>query len=112
MGQTYEVLGVGGVFTYPAFRKEGHAARIVAALSDSIRASGADMGLLFTGLDLHPFYGRFGWMPLTKEGVYYGDPQQPQLNDTHIMLLPLSENVKMHLNDFEQETMYVGASTW
>jgi len=112
MGQWYDVRGVGGVITYPAFRNEGHAGRVVAALTDNIRASAADLSILFTGENLHPFYGRFGWIPLKREGVYYGDPQQPQLNDTHIMLLPLSEKVKAHLSDFERESMYVGPFTW
>ncbi|MEP7291718.1 MAG: hypothetical protein ABI835_08030, partial [Chloroflexota bacterium] len=31
LGNTYRLMGVGGVMTYPAFRKEGHGRRVVDA---------------------------------------------------------------------------------
>ena len=83
LGNRYVVLGVGGVLTYPAFRGEGYGHRIVEAASDYIRKSDADVGILFTGMDLHPFYRQHGWTTLEREGVYQGDPQQPTFSDAH-----------------------------
>jgi GNAT superfamily N-acetyltransferase len=111
-GETYHVRGVGSVFTFPAFRNEGYGAQVVAAISDSIRSGDADVGMLFTGLDLHPFYRRSGWMTVNREGVYYGDPQQPKFSDAHLMILPVSEKGIAHRDDFERGLLYVGASTW
>ncbi len=112
LGQSYDVRTVGGVFTYPAFRHEGHGTQLVAALSDSIRASDTDAGMLFTGLDLHPFYQSNGWLTVNREGVYYGDPEQPKQSDAHLMILPVSEKSITHRDDFERDSLYVGDSTW
>ena len=112
MGESYAVLGVGGVFTYPAFRKEGYGAQVVAAFSDDIRASNADLGLLFTSERHYSFYAAHGWIPLNRRGVFAGNPNQPEFRDSGVMLLPVSEKVQTHLNDFEQTAMYVGADTW
>ena len=112
MGESYTVLGVGGVFTYPSFRNEGHGARVVAAASDSIRSSDADIGMLFTGLELHPFYRGNGWMTVNRDGVYYGDPEHPQQSDAHLMILPVSEKGIAKRDDFERGLLYVGDFTW
>ncbi|MBI1257564.1 MAG: GNAT family N-acetyltransferase [Chloroflexi bacterium] len=112
MGESYTVLGVGGVITYPAFRREGHGARVVAAASDAIRSSDADLGMLFAGLGHHPFYQRNGWTPLKREGVYYGDPQKPEHSDSHLMILPVSDKAIAHQEDFERGSLYVGPETW
>ena len=111
-GESYDVRGVGGVFTYPAFRNEGHGAQVVAAFSDNIRSSDADVGMLFTGPDLHPFYRRSGWTTVNRDGVYYGDPEQPEHSDAHLMILPVSEKGIAHRADFELGLLYVGAATW
>ncbi len=112
LGVTYTVFGVGAVFTYPAFRGAGYGRRIVDAVTEYIRASDADVGMLFTGLNLHPFYGRSGWSTLNREGVYFGDPQQPEFSDSHVMILPVSEKGIAHRDDFERGSLYVGAFTW
>jgi predicted acetyltransferase len=112
LGSRYVVLGVGGVMTYPAFRGEGYGHRIVEAATDYIRKSDADVGMLFTGTDLHPFYRQHGWTTLEREGVHYGDPKQPEFSDSHLMILPVSEKGKAHRDDFERGNLYVGAWTW
>jgi GNAT superfamily N-acetyltransferase len=112
LGSSYRLLGVGGVMTYPAFRHEGHGTRLVAAVTDYIRGSDVDMGMLFTGIDLHPFYQANGWIPLKREGVYYGDPAAPKFADAHTMMLYVSEHAKAHRDDFEQGDLFVGESMW
>jgi hypothetical protein len=112
LGKSYVVYGVGAVMTYPAFRREGYARRIVDATTDFIRQSDADLGMLFTGLDLHPWYGKSGWSTLNREGVYAGDPQHPDYVDAHSMILPVSEKGKACREDFERGNLYVGDFTW
>jgi hypothetical protein len=112
LGNSYVVYGVGAVMTYPAFRGEGYGRRIVDATTDFIRGSEADLGMLFTGMDLHPFYHKSGWLTLNRDGVYAGDPQQPYFDDSHTMILPTSEKGKAHRDDFERDRLYVGLFTW
>lgn len=47
LGESYSLYTLGGVFTYPAFRGEGHGQRVVDAASDYIRKGTGDMGMLF-----------------------------------------------------------------
>lgn len=109
LGSRYVMYGVGGVMTYPAFRGEGYGHRVVEATTDFIRNSEADVGILFTGMDLHPFYRQHGWQALERDGVYHGDPQQPEFNDAHTMILPVSAHGQAHIDDFARGELYVGA---
>lgn len=112
LGHTYRLFGLGGMMTYPEFRHEGHGTRVVEAATNYLRGSDVDAGMLFTGPDLHPFYQANGWIPLKKEGVYYGDPAQPKFEDAHILMLYVSEHAKAHRDDFEQGDLFVGESMW
>lgn len=112
MGERYRLYGLRNVFTYPAFRGEGHGRQIVNVASAYILKSDADAGMLFTGIDLFPFYQVSGWTALQKTGVYYGDPDHPQFKDAPIMLLYVSDHAKAHRDDFEQGNLFVGESLW
>ncbi len=113
-GETYTLRGVGAVFTYPAFRKEGQGARVVAAATDFIRGTDADVAMLFTSPDLEPFYAAHGWSALRPEPeIASGDAQQPSV-DSHefTMMLFLSEKARAHRDDFLRGPIYVGEYTW
>src|SRR4051794_28914477 len=62
-GQPLEVFGLSSVFTYPAWRGEGHAGQLVEAATDYLRASPADVAMLFCGGALEGFYSKRGWSP-------------------------------------------------
>lgn len=112
MGNTYRLFGLGGMMTYPAFRHEGHGARVAQAATAYLRHSDMDAGMLFTGSSLFPYYEPHGWVPLEREGVYYGDSNQPQFSDSHVMMLHVSDHARNHRQDFEQGDLFVGASLW
>src|SRR5258708_1659721 len=59
--EEYEACGLTSVFSYPASRNKGYGQQVVDAATNSIRASGADIGLLLTGSDLEHFYAQSGW---------------------------------------------------
>ena len=112
-GESYVLEGVGAVLTYPAFRKEGHGGRVVAAATDYIRTSGADVGMLFTYAEIEHFYARFGWTHLPEPGVTHGDPAAPQLDaDAFMMLLPVSAKAQAHRADFDHGPIFVGPTRW
>lgn len=109
-GERYRLGGVGAVMTYPAFRREGHGARVVAAATDFIRASGLDIGMLFTMPSLESFYGQNGWVSLNNPGITHGDPTK--LDDPFAMLLAVSDHAQAHRTDFEHGPIFVGSSMW
>lgn len=112
LGESYRLMGLSGVFTYPDFRGEGYGTQVVEAATQYIRASGVDIGMLFTGLDLDPFYLPIGWERLRREGIHFGDPAQPQFDDSHLMMLYLSDKAKARRDDFEAGELYVGKGLW
>lgn len=111
-GEHYRLGGVGEVMTSPTFQHEGHGTRVVEAATDYILRSDADMGMLFTAPELASFYGQNGWVGLPDLESTYGDPAQPKINDEFVMILFVTEHAKQHRADFEQGSIYVGASLW
>src|SRR2546429_1966944 len=112
-GQTLKVGGLSAVFTYPAFRGTGCAARIVAAATDAIRASDADLAMLFCGAPLADFYTSCGWIPMKTARVMYGERDHPKLKDDNVvMMLFVSERGRQLQEMLSRDQIYVGANTW
>jgi GNAT superfamily N-acetyltransferase len=113
-GRTYNVFGLSTVFTYPAYRKGGHARRVVGAASDFIRQSqSADVAMLFCGQHLRAFYGACGWSPIDSARILYGDRAAPKLKDDNlIMMLFVSPGGIASRAIFEHGDVYVGPETW
>lgn len=44
-GEVYKTYGLSGVLTYPAFGRQGYGSRVVAAATNHIRGTDADVGL-------------------------------------------------------------------
>ncbi len=55
------VLGLSNVFTFPPYRREGHASAILAAVGDIISDGNAELAILFCENELLPFYAARGW---------------------------------------------------
>lgn len=78
-GQGYRLYCLGDVFTYPAFRRRGLGAEVVAAATQLIRAdSEADLAILFCDPAHQRFYARHGWQaaPALRATVGHGEAQQ------------------------------------
>jgi len=111
--ESFDVYGLSTVFTFPAYRKAGHALRAVRAASDYIRTSQADLAMLFCGQPLRKFYASAGWSAADKARILFGDKLRPQLkNDNLVMMMFLSEKGRAARNSFEKQDVYVGSSTW
>jgi len=113
-GQTLNVYGLSTVFTYPDYRKGGHARQVVQAATDRINSSSdADLAMLFCGHPLRHFYTSCGWVPMDTARIYFGDKASPTLkNDNLVMMLFVSDRGRRAGTAMEKDSVYVGPLTW
>jgi len=69
-GAVLHIAGVAAVLTYPPFRHEGHASHLMRKVADYIASSAADIGMLFTAVDLESFYASLGWTTLEATRIH------------------------------------------
>jgi hypothetical protein len=60
-GKPVEVRGLSNVFTFPPYRREGHASAILDEARLLIEQSDADVAILFCERELETFYSGHGW---------------------------------------------------
>jgi len=111
-GETYKVYGLAGVFTYPAFRRQGYGTQVVALATAYIDKSGADVGIVFTQPHLKEFYSINGWLPMEKTIVLIGSKQNPIVSNQLVLMRFLSEKGKKGRTSFETIPVYFGEDTW
>ncbi len=110
-GEEYKVYGLSGVFTYPAFRKQGYGLQLVQSAKDSIEQKGdADIVLLHS--TLKGFYEKAGFERVDNLVTLVGDPQNPERNDETGFMLFLSKKGQRGRSSFETEPVYVGETIW
>lgn len=111
-GESYLMYGLGGVFTYPAFRGEGYGGQVVEAATQFIRTSSADLGMLFCDPKRQGFYGQRGWVLLEATILVGAEGEAKPFTYEPMMAQYLSDKAKTHRADFEGATIYLGESTW
>ncbi len=111
-GETYKVYGLAGVFTYPAFRRQGYGTRVVALATAYIDRSDADVGIVFTQPHLKEFYSRNGWLPMEKTVVLIGSKRDPAVSDQLVLMRFLSEKGKKGRTSLETVPVYFGEDAW
>src|SRR5687767_12574584 len=111
-GQAYKVYGVSAVFTYPAFRKEGYGTQVMRAVTEHLRASDADLALLFCLPQLVPFYENAGWETPPNAQILYGDRDHPHEEEIATCMLFVSERGRAAREAFSTQPVYVRAYTW
>ncbi len=111
-GVTYKAYGLSGVFTYPAFRRQGYGRRIVDAGTAYIMASDADIGIFHCDHHLESFYARSGWAPLHSATTYMGSNSLRTKSDELMMMRFFTDKGKRGRPTFESEPVYFGESTW
>jgi predicted acetyltransferase len=110
--ESYRVMGVSGVLTYPNFRKHGYGRKVVEAATQYIGAQNVDFGMLFTMPELGKFYGQFGWVQMPNLDILAGDKDAPQLREEFTLMLPVNERGHQAVKTFENAAVYVGARLW
>jgi GNAT superfamily N-acetyltransferase len=113
-GIRYKAYGLTGVFTYPAFRREGFGSRIIAAGTDYISQSDADIAMLYCDHSLRNFYAQHGWIHIDRSISYIDSADGPVLVDDEILMMQfISDKGQQGRISFECQPIYFGSdSTW
>jgi GNAT superfamily N-acetyltransferase len=113
-GETYKAYGLTGVFTYPTCRGQGYGSQVVAACTEYIRKSDADIAMLYCDESLRIFYGNQGWIPMDSSISWIGTKEHPELVDDEIlMMLFISLKGQRGKQSFEDQPIYFGGDhTW
>lgn len=112
-GETYKAYGITGVLTFPSFRGEGWAARLVSAATERIDASDGDLGIFSCAPSLEPLYARDGWIPLHDGRFLVGDSPESAVESPVLMLFrAISAKGEVALPSFRSVPVYFGGDTW
>lgn len=111
-GETYTAYGLSGVYTYPAFRRQGHGRRVVGAATAHIRRSDADVGLFTCDPKLTGFYSAAGW-ELVEGAVLRGGPRDaPVPTEERVMMGFFSEKGRRGRAAFASEPIVFDDELW
>ena len=110
-GEAYKAYGLTGVFTYPAFRKQGYGLQLVQSAKDYIEQRG-DADIVIFHSTVKGFYEKVGFEPMDSMVTLVGDPHNPERSDETGFMLFLSEKGKRGRNSFEKGPLYFGEKTW
>lgn len=113
-GVTYKAYGLTGVFTYPSFQGQGYGSRIVAASTEYIWHSDADIAMFYCDESLKTFYARHGWIHMEDSVTFIGTKEQPErVDDEILMMLFISPKGQSGRQAFEGKPIYFGGDhTW
>lgn len=113
-GVTYKAYGLTGVFTYPSFERQGYGSRVVAAGTEYILNSDADIGMLYCDESLKAFYAKQGWIHMDTSVSFIGTIEQPErVNDEILMMLFVSPIGQGGRQAFESQPIHFGGDhTW
>ena len=110
-GEAYKTYALSGVFTYPAFRKQGYGLQLVQSAKDYIEQQ-ADADIVLFHSTLKGFYEQAGFERMDQLVTLVGDPHHPERSDEVGFMLFLSEKGKQARNSFEKGPVYVGETIW
>ncbi|HLY31822.1 MAG TPA: GNAT family N-acetyltransferase [Ktedonobacterales bacterium] len=110
-GDTYLTYGLSGVFTYPAFRKQGYGLQLVQSAKDYIEQQ-TEVDLVLFHSMLSGFYEQAGFERMDNLVTLVGDPYRPERSPETAFMLFLSDKGKRGRDRFERASVYVGESIW
>lgn len=112
-GHSFRIYGLGNVFTYPAFRKQGYGQQVVKTATEFIQSQQkADMGILFTDKTLEGFYGQSGWEYIPDLSVYMGPIDNLERYDAFSMMLFLSDKAQGYRIHLNEHTLFLPNYSW
>jgi GNAT superfamily N-acetyltransferase len=111
-GETYKTYGLSGVYTYPAFRREGHGRRLVDAATAFIRTSDADIGLFMCKPRNVRFYAAAGWIPMPRTALFGGPRSAPYPSGEVTLTGFFSEKGKRGRVSFETGPIFFDDDLW
>ncbi|MDQ3856757.1 MAG: GNAT family N-acetyltransferase [Chloroflexota bacterium] len=111
-GETYKTYGLSGALTYPAFRRQGNARRLVDTATSYIRQSDADIGLFTCAPALRSFYSATAWISMDSAALFGGPRSDPSLSDELTMMGFFSEKGRSGRPSFEAQPIYFDDDLW
>ena len=109
--EKYKVYGLTGVFTYPAFRKQGYGLQLLKTAKKYIEEK-SDADLVMFHSSTRGFYEKAGFIPMETIETLVGDPNNPKKSKDTAFMLFLSDKGKAAQKDFETQPVYFGEETW
>jgi GNAT superfamily N-acetyltransferase len=103
-GTTYKVAAPTSVLTFPSFRGEGWAGRLVATACRRIESSDADLGLICCEPGNLPFYTKNSSWPAVPEAVILAD-ETP--TSQAVLMRLLSVKAQAHHEDFRRSPLHL-----
>ena len=105
-GTSYKIYGLGNMFTFPPYRRQGYGSKILELTTDFIRRSDVDVSILFCDPKLEPFYATCGW-ETTRSSTRIGVPGDYEPHEASKMMLFVSAKGRHGRTDFEDQPFYV-----
>jgi GNAT superfamily N-acetyltransferase len=110
-GETYCTYGLSGVFTYPAFRKQGYGLRLVSSAKAFIEQQ-VEADLVLFHSTLTDFYEQAGFERMDHLITLVGDLHHPERSPETAFMLFLSDKGRQGRSCFEKASVYIGESIW
>ena len=110
-GEEYKTYGLSGMFTYPAFQKQGYGLQLILSAKDYIEQRG-DADIVLFHSTLKGFYEKAGFERMEHLVTLIGNPQNLERSDETGFMLFVSEKGKRGINNFKKGPVYVGESIW
>jgi len=112
--QTAQIIGIGSVYTFPAYRGDGYASKIMRAVADyADQQSDIAMSILFCKPELQPLYESVGWERLDSSQLHFGERDQPQVFERGFLMVRYANSVTQDLrNSMQTEAIYLGNELW
>lgn len=85
----YELRSITGVLTFPSFRHEGWASRLVREAVRRIDVSGADIGIVYCDPALAGLYASCGWSPMERVRTVIGPNREDAAESRELALVRL-----------------------
>jgi hypothetical protein len=104
--RSYKVCGLGNVFTFPPYRREGNGHKVLKLATNVIKESDVDVAILFCEPTNISFYASEDWIS-TLSPTYIADGKDHYKYDEQRMMLFISNRGKQGQSDFEQQPVHV-----
>ena len=112
--ESVQILGIGGVYTFPAYRGEGYASQIMRAIATyADQRADIRMSIFFCKPELQPFYESVGWLRFDSSQLFFGERNQPQVVERGFLMVRYTNSVSQALRDLMQtKVIYLGNELW
>ena len=105
--RSYKVCGLGNVFTFPPYRREGNGHRVLELATNEIKKSDVDVAILFCEPKNISFYAKASWISTATPTYIADDRDGYEIHDEQRMMLFISDKGKQGRSDFKQQPVYL-----